>query len=107
MAEPGTIKAYSKFEAIAYFLKKEEGGKKHEGEIGTIQDGYQPQFFIQTASVTGSIKMPEGKEFITQGEETKFRVELISSVAMEENNKFIIREGGRTVGGGTIIKLIE
>jgi len=102
LAQPGTIKAHKKFEATAYFLTKDEGGRSTP-----FGSDYQPQFFIWTAHVTGSIKLPAGKEVVELGKEQNFTVELGSAVAMENNISFIIREGQKTVGGGRITKIIE
>ena len=102
LAKPGTVKAHKKFEAAAYFLTKEEGGR-----ATPFRSDYEPQFYIGTASVTGKIKLPEGKEEIELGKDQNFTVELIDSVAMEKDNDFIVREGNRTIAGGRITKIIE
>ncbi|MDR1670794.1 MAG: elongation factor Tu [Spiroplasmataceae bacterium] len=102
LAKPGTVKAYKKFEASAYFLTKEEGGR-----ATPFKNDYQPQFYIWTARVTGSIKLPEGQTEIELGKEQIFVVELETAVAMENNVSFIIRESKKTIAGGRITKVIE
>jgi len=102
LAKPGTIKAHKKFEATAYFLTEGEGGR-----ATPFESNYQPQFYIWTARVTGSIKLPSGKETIELGKEQNFTAKLESPVAMENNINFIIREGNKTIGGGKITKIIE
>jgi elongation factor Tu len=100
IAQPGSIKPHKKFEAEVYVLSKEEGGRHTP-----FTKGYRPQFFFRTTDVTGTLDLPEGVQMVMPGENTKMTVELISPIAMEDGSKFAIREGGRTVGAGTITKV--
>jgi elongation factor Tu len=100
IAKPGSIKPHKKFDAEVYVLSKEEGGRHTP-----FTKGYRPQFFFRTTDVTGTLDLPEGVQMVMPGENTKMNVELIQPVAMEEGSKFAIREGGRTVGAGTITKV--
>ncbi|MCH7944569.1 MAG: elongation factor Tu [Armatimonadetes bacterium] len=102
IAEPGSIKPHTKFDAEVYVLSKEEGGRHTP-----FTRGYRPQFFFRTTDVTGTLDLPEGVQMVMPGENTKMIVELISPIAMEEGSKFAIREGGRTVGAGAITKVNE
>ncbi len=102
LAKPGTITPHKKFKAEVYALSKEEGGRHTP-----FFNNYRPQFYFRTTDVTGSIQLPEGTEMIMPGDNTTFTVELISPVAIELGTKFSIREGGRTVGAGTISEIIE
>ena len=101
LAKPGTIKPHTKFEAEAYILNKDEGGR-HTPFFGN----YRPQFYFRTTDVTGAIKLPEGKEMIMPGDNVNFEVELIAPIAMDEGLRFAIREGGRTVGAGVVAKIL-
>ena len=98
---PGSVTPHTKFEGKVYILKKEEGGR-HK----SFYDGYRPQFFFRTTDVTGVIKLPDGVEMVMPGDTTDISVELIQPIAMEEGLGFAIREGGRTVGSGTVTKII-
>jgi len=102
LAAPGSIKPYRKFEARVYILSKEEGGR-HKPFL----TGYKPQFFLRTTDVTGSIALPEGVQMAMPGDNVDMTVELIYPVALEETQRFAIREGGRTVGAGVITKVLE
>jgi len=102
LAAPGSIKPYKKFQARVYILSKEEGGR-HKPFL----TGYKPQFFLRTTDVTGSIALPEGVQMAMPGDNVDMTVELIYPVALEETQRFAIREGGRTVGAGVITKVIE
>jgi elongation factor Tu len=102
LAKPGSIKPHKKFEAQVYVLTKEEGGRHTP-----FFPGYKPQFFIRTTDVTGEIKLPEKVEMVMPGDNINMTVELITDVAVEEGLRFAIREGGRTVGAGAVIKVIE
>jgi len=102
LAAPGSIKPYRKFQARVYILSKEEGGR-HKPFL----TGYKPQFFLRTTDVTGSIALPEGVQMAMPGDNVDMTVELIYPVALEETQRFAIREGGRTVGAGVITKVIE
>ena len=101
LAKPGTVKPHKKFEAQIYVLKKEEGGRHTP-----FMTGYKPQFFLGTTDVTGEVSM-EGREMIMPGDNAAITVELIYKVAIEDGQKFAIREGGRTVGAGSIIKILD
>jgi len=102
IAKPGTIKPYKKFEAELYVLTKDEGGRHTP-----FFNGYRPQFFINTADVTGEAKLPSGVEMVSPGDNVTITGELIYPVAMEKGSKFAIREGGKTVGAGVVTKIIE
>ena len=102
LAKPGTIKPHAKFEAQVYVLRKDEGGR-HK----SFFTGYRPQFYIRTMDVTGNITLPEGVEMVMPGDNVTMQVELIAPVALEQGSKFAIREGGLTVGAGSIIKVLE
>jgi elongation factor Tu len=102
LAAPGTLTPHKKFEGEVYVLKKEEGGR-HKPFL----DGYKPQFYMRTTDVTGSIKLPEDVKMVMPGDNIRMTVELITPVAVEEKQRFAIREGGRTVGAGVITKIIE
>jgi elongation factor Tu len=101
LCKPGTVKPHTKFEAEAYILTKEEGGR-HTPFFAN----YRPQFYFRTTDVTGTVKLPEGTEMVMPGDNLKFTVELIAPIAMEEKLRFAIREGGRTVGAGVVSKII-
>ena len=102
LAKPGSIKPHAKFKAEVYVLKKEEGGRHTP-----FFPGYRPQFYLRTTDVTGSIVLPEGVEMVMPGDNVNMDVELIAPVAMEEQVRFAIREGGRTVGAGVVTKITE
>jgi len=102
LAKPGSIKPHAKFKAEVYVLKKEEGGRHTP-----FFPGYRPQFYLRTTDVTGSIVLPEGVEMVMPGDNINMDVELIAPVAMEEQVRFAIREGGRTVGAGVVTKIME
>ncbi len=102
LAKPGSITPHTKFECEVYVLGKEEGGRHTP-----FFKGYRPQFYVRTTDVTGDITLPEGVEMIMPGDNVSMVVELIQPVAMEEKMRFAIREGGRTVGAGTVSKIIE
>jgi len=101
LAAPGTIKPHTKFLSQVYVLKKEEGGRHKP-----FFDGYRPQFFFRTTDVTGSIKLPEGTEMCMPGDNIEMTIELIAPIAIEEGLRFSIREGGRTVGAGSVVSII-
>jgi len=102
VSKPGSVHPYKKFEAQVYILSKEEGGRHKP-----FFTGYRPQFYIRTTDVTGEIKLPDGVEMAMPGDNVIITVELIYPVALEEGQRFAIREGGRTVGAGVVSKLIE
>jgi elongation factor Tu len=101
-AKPGSIKPHKKFKGEVYILTKEEGGRHTP-----FFPGYRPQFYIRTTDVTGSCTLPAGVEMVMPGDHVTMDIELISEVALEQNSKFAIREGGRTVGAGTVIEIVE
>ncbi len=102
IAKPGTITPHTEFKAEVYVLKKEEGGRHTP-----FFDGYRPQFYFRTTDVTGSIKLPEGVEMVTPGDNVTMNVTLIHPIAAEKGLRFAIREGGRTVGSGVISEIIK
>ena len=97
LAKPGTIKPHRKFKAEVYVLKKEEGGRHTP-----FFNDYRPQFYFRTTDVTGSVKLPEGKEMVMPGDNVTVEIELIHPIAMDRGLRFAIREGGRTVGAGVV-----
>ncbi|EGT5617464.1 TPA: elongation factor Tu, partial [Clostridium botulinum] len=97
LAKPGSVTPHKKFVGQVYVLKKEEGGRHTP-----FFNGYRPQFYFRTTDVTGSINLPEGVEMVMPGDHIDMAVELITPVAMHENLRFAIREGGRTVGSGVV-----
>jgi elongation factor Tu len=101
VAKPGSVTPHTEFEAQVYILKKEEGGRHT-----AFFSGYRPQFFIRTTDVTGEVTLAEGVEMVMPGDNAKMRIKLIAPVAMEEGLRFAIREGGKTVGAGAVIKII-
>lgn len=102
LSAPGAITPHKKFNAEVYVLKKEEGGRHTP-----FFPGYRPQFYFRTTDVTGSIELPEGVEMVMPGDNINMVVELMSPVAMDEQLRFAIREGGRTVGAGVVTSIIE
>lgn len=102
LAKPGSVTPHKKFIGQVYVLKKEEGGRHTP-----FFDGYRPQFYFRTTDVTGLIKLPEGMEMVMPGDHIDMTVELISPVAMTDNLRFAIREGGRTVGSGVVTSIVE
>lgn len=102
VAKPGSITPHTEFEAEVYVLTKEEGGRHNP-----FFSGYKPQFYIRTADVTGEITLPEGVEMVMPGDHAKFIVKLIAPVALDENSRFAIREGGHTIGAGTVTKILK
>ena len=102
LCKPGSVKPHTNFEAEAYILTKEEGGR-HTPFFAN----YRPQFYFRTTDVTGTVKLPEGTEMVMPGDNLKFEVELIAPIAMEEKLRFAIREGGRTVGAGVVSKILK
>ncbi|MEI2687918.1 MAG: elongation factor Tu [Cypionkella sp.] len=101
LCKPKSVNPHTKFEAEAYILTKEEGGR-HTPFFAN----YRPQFYFRTTDVTGTVELPEGTEMVMPGDNLKFNVELIAPIAMEEKLRFAIREGGRTVGAGVVSKII-
>ena len=102
LCKPGSIKPHTKFEAQAYVLKKDEGGRHTP-----FFTKYRPQFYFRTTDVTGEVTLPAGTEMVMPGDDAKFTVTLITPIAMDEKLNFAIREGGRTVGAGVVTKIIE
>ncbi|MBI2464034.1 elongation factor Tu [Candidatus Peregrinibacteria bacterium] len=102
IAKPGTITPHTKFEAEAYILTKDEGGRHTP-----FFKGYKPQFYIRTTDVTGSVELPAGTEMVMPGDNIKMTVTLGCPIAMDEGLKYAIREGGKTVGAGVVTKIIE
>ena len=101
LAKPGSVTPHTEFEAEAYILKKEEGGRHT-----AFFTGYKPQFYIRTTDVTGEVVLPEKTEMVMPGDTINFKVKLVSPVALEEKQRFAIREGGKTVGAGAVTKII-
>jgi elongation factor Tu len=102
LAKPGTITPHTEFDAEVYVLSKEEGGRHTP-----FFKGYRPQFYIRTTDVTGDVTLPEGVEMVMPGDNIRMQVKLIVPVALEEKMRFAIREGGRTVGAGTVTKILK
>ena len=102
IVKPGSITPHTEFEAQAYILSKDEGGRHTP-----FYDNYRPQFYFRTTDVTGVVHLPEGTEMVMPGDNTDMRVELIQPIAMEEGLMFNIREGGRTVGAGRVTKILK
>jgi elongation factor Tu len=102
LCKPGSVTPHTKFEAQAYVLKKEEGGRHTP-----FFTKYRPQFYFRTTDVTGEVELPAGTEMVMPGDDAKFVVKLITPIAMAEKLNFAIREGGRTVGAGVVTKIIE
>ena len=102
LAKPGTVTPHSEFECEVYILKKEEGGRHTP-----FFTGYKPQFYIRTTDVTGETALPTGVEMVMPGDTVKLSVKLVTPVALEDNTRFAIREGGKTVGAGVVTKIIK
>ncbi len=102
LAKPGSITPHTKFKAQVYVLSKDEGGRSTP-----FFSGYRPQFYFRTTDVTGSIKLAEGVEMCMPGDNVEIEVELIKPIAMDQDVRFAIREGGRTVGSGKVIQILE
>jgi len=102
LAKPGSITPHTDFEAQVYVLTKEEGGRHNP-----FFPGYRPQFYFRTTDVTGAIQLPEGTQMVMPGDNTEMMVELIAPIAMDEGLRFAIREGGRTVGAGRVVKIVK
>jgi elongation factor Tu len=101
LAKPGSITPHKKFKGEVYILKKEEGGRHTP-----FFKGYRPQFYFRTTDVTGLCTLPEGTEMVMPGDNVSLAIELITPVALEKGLRFAIREGGRTVGAGTVAEII-
>jgi len=102
LAKPGTVTPHTEFEGTVYVLTKEEGGRHKP-----FFKGYKPQFYIRTTDVTGEVELSEGTEMVMPGDTVTLKIKLISPVALEEKQRFAIREGGRTVGAGAVTKIIK
>ncbi len=102
IAKPGSITPHTKFKAEAYVLTKEEGGRHTP-----FFTGYRPQFYFRTTDVTGVAHLPQGVEMVMPGDNVQMEIELIAPIAMEKGLRFAIREGGRTVGAGTVSEVVE
>ena len=102
IAAPGTITPHTEFEAEVYILKKDEGGRHTP-----FSKGYKPQFYFRTTDVTGEVELPADKEIVMPGDTVTFKVKLLAPIAMNNNDRFAIREGGRTVGSGVITSIIK
>jgi elongation factor Tu len=102
LIKPGTVTPHKKFKCSVYILTKEEGGRHTP-----IFKGYRPQFYFRTTDVTGSITLNEGVEMLMPGDNTEFAAELITPIAMEKGLRFAIREGGRTIGAGTVSEILD
>jgi elongation factor Tu len=101
LAVPGSVTPHTEFEAEVYVLKKEEGGRHTP-----FFSGYKPQFYIQTTDVTGDVTLAEGTEMVMPGDTITFKVKLVAPVALEEQQRFAVREGGKTVGAGVVTKIV-
>jgi len=102
LARPGSITPHTKFQAEAYVLTKEEGGRHTP-----FFNGYRPQFYFRTTDVTGVCTLPEGTEMVMPGDNVQLKIDLITPIAMDEGLRFAIREGGKTVGAGVVTKIFE
>ncbi|MEA2195873.1 MAG: elongation factor Tu, partial [Solirubrobacteraceae bacterium] len=102
LAKPGSIKPHTKFKGEVYILTKEEGGRHTP-----FFNGYRPQFYFRTTDVTGVATLPEGSEMVMPGDNVNLDIELIAPIAMEKGVRFAIREGGRTVGAGTVTEIVK
>jgi len=102
VAKPGSVKPHKKFKAKAYILTKEEGGRH-----SPFFNGYRPQFYFRTTDVTGVVTLPSDREMVMPGDNVDVSVELITSIAMDKDLRFAIREGGRTVGSGVVTEIVE
>jgi len=102
LAKPGSITPHTKFKAEVYILTKEEGGRHTP-----FFKGYRPQFYLRTTDVTGVAELPAGTEMVMPGDNVSLVIELITPVAMEKGLRFAIREGGHTVGAGTISEIVQ
>ncbi len=102
LAKPGSVTPHQEFEGEVYILSKEEGGRHTP-----FFTGYKPQFYIRTTDVTGEVTLPEGTEMVMPGDTVNFKIKLVSPVALEEKQRFAIREGGKTVGAGVVTKIVK
>jgi len=100
LSKTGAVTPHTEFDSEVYILSKEEGGRHTP-----FFTGYKPQFYIRTTDVTGEVTLPEGKEMVMPGDTVTFKVKLTAPVALEEQQRFAIREGGKTVGAGVVTKI--
>jgi len=100
LAKPGSVKPHTDFEAEVYILKKEEGGRHTP-----FFSGYKPQFYVRTTDVTGEVTLAEEGKMVMPGDTITFKVKLVAPIALEDNTRFAIREGGKTVGAGVVTKI--
>jgi elongation factor Tu len=101
LSKPGSVKPHTEFEGEIYVLTKEEGGRHTP-----FFTGYKPQFYVRTTDVTGDVTLPTGVEMVMPGDTVTFKVKLVSPIALEEKQRFAVREGGKTVGAGVVTKII-
>ncbi len=101
LAKVGSVTPHTEFEAEVYVLGKDEGGRHTP-----FFSGYKPQFYVRTTDVTGEVTLPEGKQMVMPGDTVTFKVKLTAPIALEDNTRFSVREGGRTVGAGVVTKII-
>jgi elongation factor Tu len=101
LAKPGSVTPHTEFTAEVYILKKEEGGRHTP-----FFSGYKPQFYVRTTDVTGEVTLAEGVEMVMPGDTVTFKVKLVAPIAIEDQTRFTIREGGKTVGAGVVTKII-
>jgi len=101
LAKAGSVTPHTEFEAEVYVLSKDEGGRHTP-----FFSGYKPQFYVRTTDVTGEVTLPEGKEMVMPGDTVTFKVKLTAPIALEDNTRFSVREGGKTVGAGVVTKII-
>ena len=101
LAKPGSVKPHTEFEAEVYILSKEEGGR--HTPFFTV---YKPQFYVRTTDVTGEVTLNEGVEMVMPGDTVTFKVKLVAPIALEDQMRFAIREGGKTVGAGVVTKIV-
>ena len=102
LAKPGSLMPHTDFDAEVYILTKEEGGRHTP-----FFKGYKPQFYFRTTDVTGEVELPEGTEMVMPGDTITFKVKLLVPIALEEQQRFAIREGGKTVGAGVVTKIVQ
>jgi elongation factor Tu len=102
LAKPGSIKPHKKFKGQVYVLTADEGGRHTP-----FFTGYRPQFYFRTTDITGTAMLPDGVEMVMPGDNVEMNVELLGPIAMEEQVRFAIREGGRTIGSGVVTEIIE
>ena len=101
LCKPGSVKPHTEFESEVYILTKEEGGRHTP-----FFTGYKPQFYVRTTDVTGEVTLKEGVEMVMPGDTVTFKVKLVAPIAMEDQMRFAIREGGKTVGAGVVTKVV-